>query len=192
MPTPAVGHYRNNDEPVENYLSRVQKFNNGEYRGKPGISLGVAVRMELLPTPLTRDYKEGTAPHVRDGIVQTDNVPRAVFNSGEIEQNSDQCSWGKYEPAIRSWESVTGKQAPLPISYDGKNNGPRLDSFFVEWMMGLPKGWVCGNGLSRREEFTLLGNGVVPQQAKLALKILINQIDPTILNTALKPEGDVQ
>jgi hypothetical protein len=38
----------------------------------------------LMPTPTTRDHKDGTAEHERDGVVQTDTVARAVFNSGEV------------------------------------------------------------------------------------------------------------
>ena len=190
MPTPAAGHYRNNDEPVENYLERVAKYNRGEYRGKPGISVGVAVRLELLPTPLTRDHKEGTVPHLRGGVVQTDNVPRAVFNSGEVNQDGSVCSWGKYSQAIDSWERHTGRKAPMPISSDGRDGGKRLNQSFVEWMMGLEEGTVCGNGLTRREEMTLLGNGVVPQQAELALRILLEDVKGTILEEVLKPKGE--
>jgi DNA (cytosine-5)-methyltransferase 1 len=40
---------------------------------------------------------------------------------------------------------------------------------FVEWMMGLPAGWVTGTGLSRTQALKVLGNGVVPQQAAAAL-----------------------
>ena len=39
-------------------------------------------------------------------------------------------------------------------------------------MMGLPLGWVTGLGLSRTAELKMLGNGVVPQQAALALELL--------------------
>jgi DNA (cytosine-5)-methyltransferase 1 len=40
-------------------------------------------------------------------------------------------------------------------------------------MMGLPAGWVTDvPGLSRNEQLKLLGNGVVPQQAALALHTL--------------------
>lgn len=39
--------------------------------------------------------------------------------------------------------------------------------------MGLDDGWVTAvPGISRTKQFTLLGNGVVPQQAKMALRIL--------------------
>ena len=49
---------------------------------------------------------------------------------------------------------------------------PQLNPVFVEWMMGLDEGWVTGHGLSRSQELKMLGNGVVPQQARLALSLL--------------------
>jgi hypothetical protein len=39
-------------------------------------------------------------------------------------------------------------------------------------MMALPPGHVTGHGLSRTDEMILLGNGVVPAQAYLALSVL--------------------
>jgi hypothetical protein len=155
----------------------------------------------LMPTPTTRDYKDGSAPHERDGIVQTDTVARAIFNSGEIElmgiprtssangstpkqveagapkaRIEDQVlttNWGKYEAAIRRWEQVIGRAAPDPTKPDGKDGAHRLSSEFTEWMMGLPRGWITGHGLKRADELKMAGNGVVPQQAELALRILL-------------------
>ena len=40
--------------------------------------------------------------------------------------------------------------------------------------MGLPDGWITGHGLKRNDELKLAGNGVVPQQAELALRLLLN------------------
>jgi len=41
-------------------------------------------------------------------------------------------------------------------------------------MMGLPPGWVTQvPGLTRTQQLKALGNGVVPQQAALALSILL-------------------
>ena len=52
--------------------------------------------------------------------------------------------------------------------------GERLSPAFVEWMMGLPEGWVAGvPGLTRNAQLKALGNGVVPQQAELALRMLL-------------------
>jgi hypothetical protein len=68
LPTPTLGHLRNHDEPVEDYLQRRQDFIDGRTKGMPGASLGVAVRMQVLPTPnamegyhgnnLTVEYRE--------------------------------------------------------------------------------------------------------------------------------------
>lgn len=76
-------------------------------------------------------------------------------------------SWGAYGPAVRRWESVLGRPAPNPLD-DG-----RLSPRFVEFLMGLPDGWVTQvPGLSRTAQLKLLGNGVVPQQAAYALRLL--------------------
>jgi hypothetical protein len=125
----------------------------------------------LMPTPMSRDYKGDTAPHERNGIVQTDSVERAIFHSGEITETN----WGKFEPAIRRWEQVLGRPAPAPTKPDGKDGAHRLSSEFTEWMMGVPAGWITGIGLSRNDELKACGNGVVPQQAELALGLLIKQ-----------------
>jgi len=188
---------------------------------------------ELFPTPTTRDYKDGSEPHERDGKIQTDTVARAVFNSGEVllgtpranaanssskqvelgapksrledqvllptptvAQGRNETSgrqegskhhtgttlndvayktdWGKFEPAIRRWESILGRPAPEPTKPDGKDGNHRLSSKFTEWMMGLPDGWITGHGLKRNDELKLAGNGVVPQQAELALRLLLD------------------
>jgi len=189
--------------------------------------------LELIPTPTTRDYKDGSQPHERDGKVQTDTVARAVFNSGEVllgtpranaaassskqvelgapkariedqvkllptvrgqngesrnnniwerdpkqPQNLENAlyhamtNWGKFEPAIRRWEATIGRPAPEPTKPDGKEGNHRLSSKFTEWMMGLPEGWITDIGLKRNDELKACGNGVVPQQAELALSLL--------------------
>jgi DNA (cytosine-5)-methyltransferase 1 len=81
--------------------------------------------------------------------------------------------WNKFEPAIRRWETILGRQAPEPTKPDGKDNNHRLSSKFTEWMMGLPDGWITGHDLKRNDELKLAGNGVVPQQAELALRLLL-------------------
>lgn len=49
----------------------------------------------------------------------------------------------------------------------------RLSAAFVEWLMGLPAGWVTGVGIPRTQQLRALGNGVVPQQAAQAITELI-------------------
>ena len=39
--------------------------------------------------------------------------------------------------------------------------------------MGLDEGWVTGHDLTPSQELKMLGNGVVPQQARLALDLLV-------------------
>jgi DNA (cytosine-5)-methyltransferase 1 len=48
----------------------------------------------------------------------------------------------------------------------------RLNTRFVEYMMGLPVGWVTDLDISRANKLKMLGNGVVPQQAYHALELL--------------------
>ena len=50
----------------------------------------------------------------------------------------------------------------------------KLNVKFVEYMMGLPDGWVTDVDLPRSQKLKILGNGVVPQQAYRALELLNN------------------
>jgi DNA (cytosine-5)-methyltransferase 1 len=44
-------------------------------------------------------------------------------------------------------------------------------------MMGVPAGWIVDCGLTRNEALKAAGNGVVPQQAELALRVLLDGIN---------------
>lgn len=75
---------------------------------------------------------------------------------------------------MQRWEHLTGRVAPCPtlVSDDGQYRpAPR----FVEWLMGLPDGWVTDPDLGRTppEQLTDLGNGVVPTQADRAFRTLL-------------------
>jgi DNA (cytosine-5)-methyltransferase 1 len=53
--------------------------------------------------------------------------------------------------------------------------GQQLSPVFVEWMMGLPAGWVTAvPGITRNEQLKMLGNGVCPQQAEAAVRWLLD------------------
>ncbi len=90
-------------------------------------------------------------------------------------EHSGADTWGDYRPAIEQWGAVLGRTAPPPTLPDGKNGNHRLNSAFVEWMMGLPEGHVTDSAINitRNEQLKALGNGVVPQQAMYALRILL-------------------
>lgn len=61
-------------------------------------------------------------------------------------------------------------------------------------MMGLPDGWATGvAGVTRTNQLKILGNGVVPQQAHLALHLLNGGDMPTVGTAELPrfaPTGD--
>ena len=65
-----------------------------------------------------------------------------------------------------------GRRAPAPteLTVRGKH---RLSPRFVEFMMGLPAGWVTDIDISRNDQLKALGNGVVPQQAAAALRHML-------------------
>jgi DNA (cytosine-5)-methyltransferase 1 len=82
-------------------------------------------------------------------------------------------AWGDYEPAVRHWGLTLGRPAPAPTQ-TGRRGGQQLSPRFVEWLMGLPAGWVTAvPDLSRNDQLKLLGNGVVPAQAAAALEWLL-------------------
>jgi DNA (cytosine-5)-methyltransferase 1 len=84
--------------------------------------------------------------------------------------------WGDYGPAVRRWERRLGRPAPVPTE-PGSKGQPRLSPVFVEWMMGLPTGWVTDvPGLSRNDQLKALGNGVVPQQAAAAVRFMLARL----------------
>lgn len=140
-------------------------------KGKGGYSnVRETVVNDLLPTPTAADGMQGNknAPEVERAkgrtVHMTNMGPELVS------------SWGKFAPAIHRWETVTGRKAPAPTKPDGKDGNHRLSSEFTEWMMGLPAGWITGVGLSRNDELKACGNGVVPQQAELALRHLLENV----------------
>ena len=77
--------------------------------------------------------------------------------------------WGRYADAITRWEHITGRPAPAPALLNDADD-PRPAPAFVEWLMGLPTGWVTDAGeLTPNQQITALGNGVLPLQAASAL-----------------------
>jgi DNA (cytosine-5)-methyltransferase 1 len=68
---------------------------------------------------------------------------------------------------------VLGRLAPPPTELSTKG-AHRLSARAVEFMMGLPAGWVTDvPGLGRNEILKALGNGVVSQQCAAALRLLL-------------------
>jgi hypothetical protein len=126
---------------------------------------------DLLPTVIASEgTKQDTTVTVQERIDTGHQVHLTHIARSGVD---DPIIWGKFAPAIERWEVMIGRPAPAPTKPDGKENAHRLSSEFTEWMMGLPAGWITGVGLSRNEELKACGNGVVPQQAELALRMLL-------------------
>ena len=119
----------------------------------------------LLPTTRVSMAKGATPKEVAAGN------PKSRI---EAEVLLGETNWGKFTAAIERWEQVIGRKAPAPTKPDGKDGSHRLSSLFTEWLMGLPEGHITGHNLSRADELKMAGNGVVPQQAEIALRFLID------------------
>ena len=104
--------------------------------------------------------RRSTCVSPRDGTTDSDRV---ASGGRPIE-------WGTYGPAITRWEAILGRRAPAPT--EPGRNGPRLAPAFVEFLMGLPAGWVTDVDITRNAQLKALGNGVVPQQAAAAVRWL--------------------
>lgn len=154
MPTPKAG-----DGTKGNLKTSQERIDAGNFVDLPN----VAVDLSLMHTPQVDDAKN--TGHNQD---------RRATLASQVWETERTISWGKFEPAIRRWEQVLGRPAPAPTKPDGKDGAHRLSSAFTEWMMGLPEGWITDCGLKRNDELKAAGNGVVPQQAELALRILLD------------------
>jgi hypothetical protein len=181
-----------NDEPIENFLDRQDRSSTGQI----GKSLGVDLRIELFRTPTTTDatagarsekiaLERGHSLKTQDQIAQlaffnglkvSDSVTEQLssMTTAKAPSSTGGTNWGRFTAAIERWEQVIGRKAPAPTKSDGKDESHRLSSLFTEWLMGLPEGWITAVGLRRKDELKMAGNGVVPQQAELALRFLID------------------
>ena len=126
------------------------------------LDIGVGFEsLRMLPTPRATDGTKG-GPNQR-GSSGDLMLPSATLTD-----------FGQYAAAIARWEAVT-RPAPSPTEPTGKDGAQRLSARFVEWMQGLPDGWVTDPaiGISRNDQLKALGNGVVPQQCAAAVRHLL-------------------
>ena len=126
-------------------------------RAEPALPTDVSA-FSLLPTPVSSDATRGPHWNNRTGATLPFVVLRAHRDN----------TWDTYLPAIRNWESVISREAP-PAVGPNRHGNPRITVEFVTWMMGWPENWFAGTELARVSQLALLGNGVVPQQAQLAI-----------------------
>ena len=168
LPTPAAMN-PNDGEDVTTWEARrlrtKARVGNGNGFGTP-----LSIAAQLLPTPSVAD---ATGGHARRGGDRSDEL----LLPG-IAESLDSGTWGEYAEAVARWEGILGRPAPEPTLPDGKGGKRRLNAQLVEWMMGQDDGWVTSPeiGLTRKEQIKALGNGVVTQQAELALGIAWDRI----------------
>jgi hypothetical protein len=122
-----------------------------------------AVRVCTLPTPCARDARGGW----RHGDGRPD-----LGTAAEELGSPDEACWGDYATAVAQWELLLGRPVPQPTQ-PGRHGKLVLAPPFVEWLMGLEPGWVTALPLPRTAALRVLGNGVVPQQAAAALRLLL-------------------
>jgi DNA (cytosine-5)-methyltransferase 1 len=139
-------------------------------RGSSGDLMLPSAVMQLLPTLTATDAKGGRNATAN----RTNPKPTTTTTSWTLSDVAHADRWGSYAPAITRWEQVVGRPAPDPTE-PGANGQPRLSPVFVEWLMGLPVGWVTDH-VPRNGALKCLGNGVVPQQAAHAYATLLNNV----------------
>lgn len=96
------------------------------------------------------------------------------------ERHNTHIDWGPYTPAIRRWESALGRPAPFPTESTASGR-LGVSARWMEWLMGLPAGWVTDLPIPRSAQIRALGRGVVPQQGAFALRQLLTLIEPSNL-----------
>lgn len=149
-------------------------------RGRGGVpafaaaeEAGAGERLRLLPSPSAGNFNDGEG--LNSWLARRDrNRAKGINGNGmgtplSIAVRMADQSWvtaegADYGPAIRRWEAILGRPAPLPTE-PGDRGNRRLNPVFVEWLMGLPEGWVTDLGLPRNQQLKILGNGVVTRQA---------------------------
>ena len=158
-------------------------------------------QLSLLPTP-TQSMTTGAGTSGRDGgmnlqtavacpptpsVADSRNTRNATARRSEGQGHHHSgwtlCdvahadTWGKYGPAIARHEQALGRSAPAPTAGATKAGNPLLNPAFVEFMMMLPEGHVTGvPGLTRSQQLSLLGDGVVPAQGAAAFSFLLDHL----------------
>jgi len=92
-------------------------------------------------------------------------------------------SSNKYKPYNRKMQELRKRFTPRSEMHlqtvPDTLVGNKVNAQFVEYMMGLPAGWVTDVNISWTQQIKMLGNGVVPQQAYYALEQLMEFDTPS-------------
>ncbi len=199
LPTPAASRSGNNQSPTPGAAVRPSLDSIADLLPTPSVADGDGGHLtrsgprsnELLLPGVARAYGNGDllpTPNASDGSGggqhpdQRDGHSRQLIDYALLHGTS---RWGKYEPTIRRWESLT-RPAPSPTEPNTRGN-VRLAAAFPEWMMGWLAGWVTDvPGIGRNDQLRIIGNGVVPQQALAALSQLLLIAESTLATTGVR------
>ena len=145
--------------PAANLGSRGSRHPEKQKQGNHAIGLDDQCE-HLLPTPTASRMDGRKSERFSEGRT-------TFYDLVEYEK------FGEFKDAIRVQEQAFGMSAPDPTVI-GNTGRALLNPAFVEWMMGLPPGHVTSPeiGISRQLQLKALGNGVVPQQAATAIRIM--------------------
>lgn len=176
--------------PAANLGSRGSRHPEKQKQG--GHAIGLDDQCEhLLPTPTTQDADAPCASQLRRNSVPLNTLlphllptPTGSQLDGRKSERFNKArksfydlveyeKFGEFKDAIRVQEQAFGMSAPDPTVI-GNTGRALLNPAFVEWMMGLPPGHVTSPeiGISRQLQLKALGNGVVPQQAATAIRLM--------------------
>lgn len=110
---------------------------------------------------------ETTSNTNSEGLQGTGNETNDITEGSSSNTNCDEQSRDRKAQGLGSRFNTRYQMrlqgAPNPLELG------KLNPKFVEYMMGLPVGWVTDLDISRSQQLKLLGNGVVPQQAYYAI-----------------------
>ena len=130
----------------------------------------------LAASPDTHGFPQRLRPEsgrvVGEGIPLEATLSPALLESGAGAAHDDDeatvegavVSFGPYAETVSGWNGVP----PRPLI------NRRLNPDFTDWMMGLVPGYTSAVEKAAKRH-TLAGNGVVPQQAMLALELLTGE-----------------
>lgn len=133
--------------------------------------------------------KDCTAPTVNDAYLGADPWTGSTWptpSAYNTHLDVDAYRWMRADMegeadsgSLEHWEKVTGERYPYPIyTLHAPIDGGRLSIGFVEWMMGLPIGYVSTPSLrlARGDRMGLLYSGTVPLQAAHAVAVGLKQL----------------
>jgi DNA (cytosine-5)-methyltransferase 1 len=115
---------------------------------------------------LTESANNGHAPN-SDSDAREESRRATICVPGTCEGLRNGKDKGQARHEYRFSRSMDRQAVPDTLDQE------RLNTKFVEYMMGLPVGWITDLDLTRAQMLKMLGNGVVPQQAYHALEILM-------------------